>query len=76
MATDDEALAWLESVAMRPMLESLLENVCKDKPNHVLNYAVSWMRSTYGELALAGMGTMHSGSWHERCVLWSSAPSK
>ena len=51
MATDDEALAWLESVAMRPMLESLLENVCKDKPNHVLNYAVSWIASTQ-QLAL------------------------
>ena len=67
MATDDEALAWLESVAMRPMLESLLENVCKDKPNHVLNYAVSWMRSTYGELALeATRADEPDGEWYTR----------
>jgi hypothetical protein len=28
--------AWLESVAMRPMLEALLESVCKDKPDVLL----------------------------------------
>ena len=67
MATDEEMSAWLESVAMRPMLEALLENVCKDKPNHALNYAVSWMRSTYGELAAeAQRADEPDGEWHTR----------
>jgi hypothetical protein len=43
----DEANAWLEKVQMRPMLETLLEAICKDKPDKLPEYAVDWMRKSY-----------------------------
>ena len=49
----DDGEQWLESVAMRPMLEALLESVCKDKPDRMLSYSVVWMRESYPELAEA-----------------------
>ena len=65
--TEDQAVAWLESVAMRPMLEALLENVCKDKPDHLLNYAISWMRATYADLAVeAAAADEPDGDWATR----------
>lgn len=60
----DPAVEWLESVAMRPMLESLLEAVCKDKPNDLLNYAIAWMRTSYPtESAEAATAAQSSGEW-------------
>ena len=65
--TEDQAVAWLESVAMRPMLEALLENVCKDKPDHLLNYSISWMRATYADLAMeAAAAEEADGDWATR----------
>ena len=49
----DPANEWLESVAMRPMLEALLESVCKDKPDHMLEYSICWMRQSFPEKAEA-----------------------
>ena len=67
---DDPATAWLEQVAMRPMLESLLEAVCKDKPDHLLNFAVEWLVSSYkekaGEAAALKGGSTGLGSWAPR----------
>ena len=65
--TEDEAVEWLERVAMRPMLESLLESVCKDKPDNLHNYAITWMRETYGELAEeAACAALPDGDWAMR----------
>ena len=66
-ADTDQAVAWLESVAMRPMLESLLESVCKEKPDDLLNYAIAWMRSTYPDLAgEAAAAAEPEGAWATR----------
>jgi hypothetical protein len=55
---------WLEQVAMRPMLEALLESVCKDKPDKLLNYAIGWMRSSYAEAAEeAEASSEETGLW-------------
>ena len=57
--SDEAAQAWLESVAMRPMLEAMLESICKDKPDNLLHYSIVWMRESYpeqaGEAANAGL---------------------
>ena len=46
------------------MLESLLEAVCKDKPNDLLNYAIAWMRTSYPtESAEAATAAQSSGEW-------------
>ena len=60
----DPAVVWLESVAMRPMLESLLEAVCKDKPDNLLNFSIAWMRSSYpNESQEAASVGQESGAW-------------
>lgn len=67
MQTEDQAVEWLERVAMRPMLESLLESVCKDKPDNLHNYAIAWMRGTYADLAEeAGCHDQPDGAWATR----------
>ena len=50
-ATAADADEWIDQVAMRPMLEALLESVCKDKPDRLLQYAIWWMRESYPEQA-------------------------
>ena len=60
----DPAVEWLESVAMRPMLEALLESVCKDKPDDLMNYAIAWMRTSYPDAsAEAAAAAEESGPW-------------
>ena len=66
---EQEANAWLESVAMRPLLERLLEAICKDKPDKLAEYAVDWMRkekpddAAGAEYLKAGSGV---GPWKSR----------
>ena len=62
----DPAVAWLESVAMRPMLEALLEAVCKDKPDRLLDYATEWMRTSYPEQAAAAAAADCLCEWAPR----------
>jgi len=50
-AAYDDAEVWLDTVSMRPMLEALLESICKDKPNRVLSYSILWLRESYPEEA-------------------------
>ena len=57
--------AWLESVAMRPMLEALLEAVCKDKPDVMLAYAIQWLRESYPDQAEAAF-THSPSAWAPR----------
>ena len=63
----DEALAYLETVSMRPMLESLLESVCKDKPDRLLNYSIKWMRKSYPDAAAEALtAAEEDGTWSTR----------
>ena len=66
-ANDPDAVAWLESVAMRPMLESLLESICKDKPNILINYAMYWLRDAYpAESEKASCAAEETLAWQTR----------
>lgn len=58
--------AWLESVAMRPMLEALLEAVCSQKPDVLLAFAIAWMRESYPEQASAAFSAMTPCEWSPR----------
>ena len=60
-------MQYLETVSMRPMLESLLESVCKEKPDHLLNYSIYWMRKSYPEAAAAAAtASTADGPWAMR----------
>lgn len=65
--------AWLESVAMRPMLEALLESVCKDKPDVLLAYAIVWLRACYPQQASAALCLPPPVEWRSRTDVDPSA---
>jgi hypothetical protein len=65
--------AWLESVAMRPMLEALLESVCKDKPDVLLAYAIVWLRACYPQQASATLCLPPPVEWRSRTDVDPSA---
>ncbi len=65
--------AWLESVAMRPMLEALLECVCKDKPDVLLAYAIAWLRESYPEQAAGAACLPPPVEWSPRTDVDPSA---
>ena len=60
---------YLQKTSLRPMLASLLEKTCKDKPDNLVPFMLEYLQTTYPDAAKAAQpanppGSL--GSWSKR----------
>ena len=50
-AWDADAVEWIETTQLKPMIAALLEDVCADRPDRVIPYANAWLLENYAQEA-------------------------